>query len=78
LPEAKASAIVYSIIETAKANNLNIYKYFYMVLLYIPNYSNKPKGIEILLTWNDFIKKHCSGKIVTETIVSKTKGMLPL
>ena len=78
VPGAKASAIVYSMIETAKANKLNIYQYLYMVLLYMPDYKNEPKGIEMLLPWSDFIKEHCSGKIDTETIVSETRGTLPL
>ena len=34
---AKASAIVMSLIETAKANNLNIYQYLYILLLFMPS-----------------------------------------
>ena len=32
---AGASAVMYSIVETAKANNLNIFQYLYTVLLYV-------------------------------------------
>lgn len=43
---ATASAIVLSLIETAKANNLNIYHYLYTLLLYMPDYKNEPAGIK--------------------------------
>ena len=43
---ANASAIVMSLIETAKANNLNIYQYLYTLLLYMPDYKNEPAGIK--------------------------------
>lgn len=43
---AAASAIVLSLIETAKANNLNIYQYLYTLLLYMPDYKEEPAGIE--------------------------------
>ncbi len=49
--------IVLSLIETAKANNLNIYHYLYTLLLYMPDYKNEPAGIEQLLPWSDFIKR---------------------
>ena len=42
---ATASAIVLSLIETAKANNLNIYHYLYTLLLYMLDYKNEPAGI---------------------------------
>lgn len=38
---AGASAVMYSIVETAKANNLNIFQYLYTVLLYMPDYSKR-------------------------------------
>ncbi|MCI6885717.1 MAG: transposase domain-containing protein [Lachnospiraceae bacterium] len=56
------------IIETAKSNNLNVFQYLYMVLLYMPDYKNEPAGIEMLLPWSDFIKEHCSGLIDVENI----------
>ena len=39
---------MYSIVETAKANNLNVFQYLYTVLLYMPDYKNEPAGIEKL------------------------------
>lgn len=65
---AGASAVMYSIIETAKANKLNVYQYLYMVLLYMPDYKNEPSCIEKLLPWSDFIKEHCTGLIDVENM----------
>ena len=46
---ATASSIVFSLAETAKANNLNSYQYLYTLLLYMPDYKNEPAGIEHLM-----------------------------
>lgn len=73
---ATASAIVLSIIETAKANNLNIYQYLYTLLLYMPDYKNEPAGIKQLLPWSDFIKERCTGIIDIETIRPEKRGNL--
>ena len=53
---AHASAVVMSLIETAKMNNLNIFQYLYVLLLYMPDYKDEPAGIEKLLPWSEFIK----------------------
>lgn len=57
---AEASAIIYSLVETAKMNKLNIYQYLYTLLLYMPDYKNEPEGIEELMPWSEFIKVSCS------------------
>lgn len=57
---AKASAIMYSIVETAKENNLNIFQYLQTLLLYMPDYINEPDGIEDMMPWSDFIRENCS------------------
>ncbi len=75
---ANASAVMYSIIETAKANNLNVFQYLYMVLLYMPDYKNEPEGVEQLLPWSDFIKEHCTGLIDVENITAKKHEPLPI
>lgn len=62
---AKASAVLYSLVETAKANGLNPYKYFEMLLTEIPNHMDeKDLGfLSELLPWSDRIWKECaSGK----------------
>ena len=70
--------IVLSLIETAKANNLNIYHYLYTLLLYMPDYKNEPAGIEQLLPWSDFIKERCSGVVDTETENPENRGNLSI
>ena len=56
---AQASAIIYSLVETAKLNNLNIYAYLETVLLYMPDYKNEPEGIEELMPWSEMIQQRC-------------------
>lgn len=56
---ARASSIIYSLVETAKLNNLNIYAYLETVLLYMPDYKNEPEGIEELMSWSDMIQQRC-------------------
>lgn len=75
---AVASGIIYSLIETAKANNLNVFQYIYTLLLYMPGYKDRPEGIEQLLPWSDFIKEHCSGLIDVETVTVEEHPALPV
>lgn len=56
---ARASSIIYSLVESAKLNNLNIYAYMETVLLYMPDYKNEPEGIEELMPWSDMIQQRC-------------------
>ena len=74
---AGASAVMYSIVETAKANNLNIFQYLYTVLLYMPDYMNSSAGIEQLMPWSEFIKEQCSGLIDVESNVPGKRIPLP-
>ncbi len=73
---ATASAIVLSLVETAKANKLNIHQYLYTLLLYMPDYKNEPAGIEQLLPWSDFIKERCSGITNLEKERPENRGNL--
>ena len=75
---AGASAVMYSIVETAKANGLNVFQYLYMVLLYMPDYKSKSAGIEKLLPWSDFIKEHCTDLIDVENITPENHIPLPI
>ena len=75
---AKAGALVYSMIETAKANKLNVFQYLYILLLYMPDHKDDPAAVEILLPWSSFIKEHCTGLIDVETITPENKPQLPL
>ena len=75
---AKATAIVMSLVETAKANNLNAYKYLYTLLLYMPDYKNEPAGIEQLLPWSTFVQDKCSGIIDDSLELPENRGNLPI
>lgn len=48
---AQASAALYSIIETAKANNINPYTYLYYLFEKLP-YAQTPAELESLMPWN--------------------------
>jgi hypothetical protein len=49
---AKALTSWYSIIETAKMNKLDPYKYLKYILTQIPIYKDENKSLEDLLPWN--------------------------
>ena len=54
---AAASAGVYSIIETAKANNLEPYRYLKLLLHNMPDWNRTVEDLEDLLPWSDFMKE---------------------
>ena len=58
---ADASATVYSIIETAKANNLNVYTYLQYLLLYMPDtdWQNHPEYLDDLMPWSEAVQAEC-------------------
>ncbi len=58
---ADASAVVYSIVETAKANNLNVYTYLNYLLLYMPDmdYRNYPEVMEDMMPWSVRVQHEC-------------------
>ena len=74
---AGASAVMYSIVETAKQQS-EYFQYLYTVLLYMPDYMNSSAGIEQLMPWSDFIKEKCSGLINVESNVPENRIPLPL
>lgn len=61
---ADASATVYSIIETAKANGLNPYKYLEMLLTEIPlsDFRKNAKVLDEFLPWNAAVQAACAVK----------------
>lgn len=61
---AKASAILYSIVETAKANELNIYQYFKYLLTEIPKHVEDTdlSFIDALLPWSKELPDDCRKK----------------
>lgn len=60
---AKASAIVYSIVETAKENDLDPLKYLTHLFEQLPNTDLEDKeAIKALLPWTDAIQNECRAK----------------
>ena len=58
---AESSAIVYSLVETTKANGLDPYKYLLYVLTYMPYLGKTPshEKLEGLMPWNALVQKKC-------------------
>lgn len=58
---ASASAAVYSLIETAKANGLNVYAYLRHLLLYMPSteWQRHPEELDDLMPWSPDVQEQC-------------------
>lgn len=58
---AEASAIIYSIVETAKATNLRTYDYLELLLTEIPNHMDDKNFdyFENLMPWSDYVQEKC-------------------
>lgn len=58
---AKASAAVYSIIETANANGLNPFQYLKYLFEHLPNadIQRHPEHLDDVLPWNETIQQNC-------------------
>ena len=61
---ARASAIVYSLVETAKANYLNVYQYLELLLTEIPKHMNDTNldFIDDLLPWSPNVQEKCPSR----------------
>ncbi len=61
---AEASALVFSIIETAKANGLDPYEYLVHIYRNLPNldFYNKPDLLESFMPWADMLPEFCYAK----------------
>lgn len=61
---ARASAMLYSLVETAKANQLNVYQYFELLLTEIPKHMNDKdlSFIEELLPWSPTVQEKCPSR----------------
>ena len=66
---AEASAVCYSIAETAKANNLNPYRYFEHLLTEIPKHMSDTTDafLEDLLPWSEKLPEECRKRIIAKT-----------
>ena len=61
---ARTSAMLYSIVETAKANGLNTYQYLELLLTELPGHAEDKNlhFLDTLLPWSDRIQKECPSK----------------
>jgi hypothetical protein len=58
---ARTSAMLYSLVETAKANQINTYNYFSLLLPEIPKHTDDTdlRFIDDLLPWSPWVQKEC-------------------
>lgn len=57
---ATASAIICSLMETAKYNNIAVKPYIELLLTKMPDYNIESDGLEKLMPWSDDVKQLCS------------------
>ncbi|WP_143187543.1 transposase domain-containing protein [Desulfosporosinus lacus] len=58
---AKASAVVYSLVETAKANKLNVYMYLFYLFRKMPgtDFKTDPSLLDDFLPWSQKLPDYC-------------------
>lgn len=56
---ADASAAVYSVIETAKANGLDAFNYLQMLLANMTDWDHTDEYLEDLMPWSEFSQSQC-------------------
>ena len=58
---ARANAVLYTLVETARANDLNVYAYLDYLLSEMPNadFYNHPEIIDDMLPWSDKLPESC-------------------
>ena len=58
---AKANAVLYTLVETARANDLNVYAYLDYLLTEMPNadFYNHPEIIDDMLPWSNKLPESC-------------------
>lgn len=61
---AESSAIIYSLIETAKANNLNVYRYLQFILMAMPGLGKNPEPemMAYVMPWAEKVIEQCRNK----------------
>ena len=60
---AQASAIVYSMVEMAKANGVNVYHYLTYLLEKMPTDRMSDEELELLAPWNENVKAEIQRRI---------------
>jgi hypothetical protein len=56
---AKTSAVIYSLVESAKRNNLNVLLYLTQVLSMMRGYKDEPELVEDMMPWSDLMQQSC-------------------
>lgn len=58
---ARASAAAYSMSETCKLNDVNFYKYLYLVFNEVPglDFQRQPELLDRYLPWSNYVKEQC-------------------
>lgn len=56
---ADASAAVYSIIETAKANGLDAFAYLERLLMHMTDWDHSTEHLDELMPWSEFMQEEC-------------------
>ena len=58
---ADASAMVYSLVETAKANGINVYAYLQYLLINMADgdWHTEPGVLDMLMPWSEEAKEQC-------------------
>ena len=58
---ATANAILYTLVETSRANKLNVYEYLKYLLTVMPNtdYRNNPEKLHAYLPWSEDLPQEC-------------------
>ncbi len=64
---AETSAIIYSLVESAKRNKLNVMKYLEKVLIEMMGYNDESENIDELMPWTDKMRRSCSTDQKNET-----------
>ena len=74
---ADASARIYSLAETAKANGLNVFKYFAFILNHLPNEKcyNSPETLDNYLPWTHLVQKFAGKKKIRNRNYNSKSGI---
>ena len=60
---ADSSAVMYSIVETAKANDINVYHYLVFLLEKLPTLDGSDEAFESICPWNESVKQEIENRI---------------
>ena len=69
---AQASDVIYSLVETARANNIRVYDYLELLLTELPKHVDDKDNsfIQDLLPWSDNVQQKCQAPPKTDINIS--------